>query len=221
MATVTAIEYSGLIWCPTVSTGAFVARRNGKVFITGNSGFPKSLDVSKAIDRAAGAEREVVGIKPNYHSEGKRAGTGANMHGVVDGSFSNPEAAAAITTPATDAALRDALPLLATNPDLAHRRHLLRANKALPVQWHHFLPTRTDPALSHGWIWCYLTGDDIRSAPPWAKPAGWFPTRAIWDFHHSLDATTLLDMADAADDFLNPHLDADPAQDAAADGLLA
>jgi len=47
-----------MIWCPTVSTGAFVARRNGKVFITGNSGFPKSLDVSKAIDKAAGAERE-------------------------------------------------------------------------------------------------------------------------------------------------------------------
>lgn len=61
MATVTAIEYSGLIWCPTVSTGAFVARRNGKVFITGNSGFPKSLDVSKAIDKAAGAVREVIG----------------------------------------------------------------------------------------------------------------------------------------------------------------
>jgi len=57
LATVTAIEYSGLIWCPTVSTGAFVARRNGKVFITGNSGFPKSLDVSKAIDKAMGAER--------------------------------------------------------------------------------------------------------------------------------------------------------------------
>jgi DNA modification methylase len=57
LATVAAIEYSGLIWCPTVSTGAFVARRNGKVFITGNSGFPKSHDVSKAIDKAAGAER--------------------------------------------------------------------------------------------------------------------------------------------------------------------
>lgn len=55
MATVTPIEYSGLIWCPTVSTGAFVARRNGKVFITGNSGFPKSLDVSKAIDKRGGA----------------------------------------------------------------------------------------------------------------------------------------------------------------------
>ena len=29
------------------------------------SGFPKSLDVSKAIDKAAGAEREVVGRNPN------------------------------------------------------------------------------------------------------------------------------------------------------------
>ena len=38
------------------------------------SGFPKSLDISKAIDKAAGAEREVVGIDPyltrrNKHSE--------------------------------------------------------------------------------------------------------------------------------------------------------
>src|SRR5690606_26613999 len=30
------------------------------------SGFPKSLDVSKAIDKAAGAEREVVGSDRNY-----------------------------------------------------------------------------------------------------------------------------------------------------------
>lgn len=30
------------------------------------SGFPKSLDVSKAIDKAAGAEREVVGVSPNW-----------------------------------------------------------------------------------------------------------------------------------------------------------
>lgn len=65
LATVTPVEYTGLIWCPTVSTGAFVARRNGKVFITGNSGFPKSLDVSKAIDKAAGAKRQVTGISPN------------------------------------------------------------------------------------------------------------------------------------------------------------
>jgi len=60
LATVTPIAYSGLIFCPTVSTGAFVARRNGKVFITGNSGFPKSLDISKAVDKQLGAEREKV-----------------------------------------------------------------------------------------------------------------------------------------------------------------
>lgn len=65
------------------------------------SGFPKSQNVSKAIDKAAGAEREVIGKKMNYHSEGKRAGTGMNQHGVKDGSFSNPEQASLITAPAT------------------------------------------------------------------------------------------------------------------------
>src|SRR5690242_3672607 len=29
------------------------------------SGFPKSLDISKAIDKAAGAEREVIGVLPS------------------------------------------------------------------------------------------------------------------------------------------------------------
>lgn len=43
-------HYAGDVWCVGVASGAFIARRNGKVFITGNSGFPKSLDVSKAID---------------------------------------------------------------------------------------------------------------------------------------------------------------------------
>ena len=38
------------------------------------SGFPKSLDVSKAIDKAAGAEREVVGFKEN--SFGRKPGGG-------------------------------------------------------------------------------------------------------------------------------------------------
>jgi len=61
VATVTPIQYTGLMFCPTVSTGAFVARRNGQVFLTGNSGFPKSHSISKAIDKGAGAERPVVG----------------------------------------------------------------------------------------------------------------------------------------------------------------
>lgn len=59
------------------------------------SGFPKSLDVSKAIDAAAGAEREVVGPNPTWR-EAKRAN--AIMDPVRGGS------AEVITAPATDAA---------------------------------------------------------------------------------------------------------------------
>ena len=47
------------------------------------SGFPKSLDVSKAIDAAAGAERPVVGRHPN--PAGNKAGTVAlnmSVHGM-------------------------------------------------------------------------------------------------------------------------------------------
>ena len=80
MATVTAIEYSGVIWCPTVSTGAFVARRNGKVFITGNSGFPKSLDVGKAIDKAAGHARATE-YEPNHKNGTFGKGMGGGKHG--------------------------------------------------------------------------------------------------------------------------------------------
>lgn len=45
------------MWCVSVPSGAIVARRNGKMFVTGNSGFPKSMDVSKAIDKTMGANR--------------------------------------------------------------------------------------------------------------------------------------------------------------------
>jgi site-specific DNA-methyltransferase (adenine-specific) len=70
------------------------------------SGFPKSLDVSKAIDKAAGAEREVVGTKlgqPGYSLTDGYAG-GVAMEGNVDGSLRNGAAECSITAPATDAA---------------------------------------------------------------------------------------------------------------------
>jgi hypothetical protein len=60
------------------------------------SGFPKSLDVSKAIDKAAGAEREVIerhiqsATRPNEHA-------GATAHITMPNSWD-------ITAPATDAA---------------------------------------------------------------------------------------------------------------------
>ncbi len=64
------------------------------------SGFPKSLDVSKAIDKAAGAEREVVGPS-KHHCPGRKAtNTLRSMNtlyrGEDDGKY--------ITAPATEAA---------------------------------------------------------------------------------------------------------------------
>ena len=65
------------------------------------SGFPKSLDVSKAIDKAAGAEREVVGL--NQYAA-KR--TGAGKAGVLDtrGPGLGGIESSQVTAPATDAA---------------------------------------------------------------------------------------------------------------------
>lgn len=53
-ARVSLTHYKGRMWCVSVPSGAIVARRNGKIFVTGNSGFPKSMDVSKAIDKMRG-----------------------------------------------------------------------------------------------------------------------------------------------------------------------
>lgn len=57
------------------------------------SGFPKSLDVSKAMDKAAGAERKVLGKHPNPGSTRARASMGDGWQVAPD-----------ITAPATDAA---------------------------------------------------------------------------------------------------------------------
>ena len=61
------------------------------------SGFPKSLDVSKAIDKAAGAERDVVGI--SHHSANRTQSMGSTPFVGVDG-----EGQRFVTAPATDAA---------------------------------------------------------------------------------------------------------------------
>lgn len=93
-------SYEGLVWCVKVPTGAFVARRNGKVFITGNSGFPKSLDVSKAIDKAKGLDREV--IRERYTA--KRIKPGATV--VREGAYGKQDVSftATDTAPASDEA---------------------------------------------------------------------------------------------------------------------
>jgi DNA modification methylase len=65
------------------------------------SGFPKSLDVSKAIDKAAGAEREVVGIK---HAEKYPNGPGGNTFSVAEGPDGSRIGPQPLTAPATDLA---------------------------------------------------------------------------------------------------------------------
>ncbi len=45
------VRYKGKVWCPTTKNGAFVARRKGKIFITGNSPFTNiTLDLTPAED---------------------------------------------------------------------------------------------------------------------------------------------------------------------------
>jgi len=72
------------------------------VFITGNSGFPKALDVSKAIDKAADAEREVTGKKtlPDGSSHDYNVGYGEGV------GYESKESERLETQPATDAAER-------------------------------------------------------------------------------------------------------------------
>jgi DNA modification methylase len=62
------------------------------------SGFPKSHDVSKGIDRAAGAEREVIGKRQFANGTFARDGAVMGQHGVYGPATGNPM----VTAPATD-----------------------------------------------------------------------------------------------------------------------
>lgn len=62
------------------------------------SGFPKSLDVSKAIDKAAGAEREIVGV---HRRHGGGSANSGSMRGPLGTASDLP-----LTAPATDDAAR-------------------------------------------------------------------------------------------------------------------
>jgi len=62
------------------------------------TGFPKSMNVGKAIDKAAGADRKVVGKNPNHRAE-----SGVSYEGVYAGGNTGSES---ITAPATPDAER-------------------------------------------------------------------------------------------------------------------
>lgn len=98
------VQYDGIAWCITVRTGAFVARRNGKVFVTGNSGFPKSLDVSKAIDATlVHGKSNSVGLKA---TNGSRPGEGRSRASTMNNGIMGEDRASPKVTrdePETDA----------------------------------------------------------------------------------------------------------------------
>lgn len=96
------------------------------------SGFPKSLDVSKAIDKAAGAEREVLGSQPDRWT---------NKGTVLNFATDRPQAQVPIVGPAaTDAAKRWSGWGTALKPASEHwvlaRKPLSEANVAANVLRH-------------------------------------------------------------------------------------
>lgn len=73
----------------------------GLLWIQGQ-GFPKSLDVSKAIDKAAGAQREVTGRSPDSYA--RTASSWQADDGRPHGMVGRGEGERLVTAPATDAA---------------------------------------------------------------------------------------------------------------------
>ena len=56
------VNYNGYVWCIETEKGNFIAKRDGKIFITGNSGFPKSENIGLMIDKKNDIKSKVVGI---------------------------------------------------------------------------------------------------------------------------------------------------------------
>jgi DNA modification methylase len=78
--------------------------RDSIVWLYG-SGFPKSLDVSKAIDKAAGAEREVVGTRSTHRERPITDKWDRSMNRTEPGNpFGDNPLVVDVTAPATDAA---------------------------------------------------------------------------------------------------------------------
>lgn len=98
-------------WTTTALEDAGFEVRDVVVHLFG-TGYPKSLDVSKAIDSAAGATREVVGLRPMRFADSPSGyGSVSAKGGVRDGGIWNPptgdvEAGREVSAPTTPEAAR-------------------------------------------------------------------------------------------------------------------
>lgn len=113
------------------------------------SGFPKSLDVSKAIDKAAGAERDVVGQRYRLGDKRIYPESPAGYEGGFDGDGS-------ITAPATDAARQWQGWGTALKPSL---EPITVARKPL-------VGTVAENVLAHGTGALNIDGCRVEGAPP-------------------------------------------------------
>jgi site-specific DNA-methyltransferase (adenine-specific) len=114
------------------------------------SGFPKSLDVSKAIDKAAGAEREVIGV----------AGKSGSARNSMAGDFAGGEYMS--TAPATDAARQWARWGTALKPAL---EPITVARKPL-------IGTVAENVLAHGTGALNVDGCRVGDNAGWSYPSG-------------------------------------------------
>lgn len=66
------IKYIGKVYCLQTETGAFVVRRNGKPFISGNSGFPKSMNLGLKMDKKQGCpdRGHRIAVANRHHPNG-------------------------------------------------------------------------------------------------------------------------------------------------------
>lgn len=66
------VKYDGkYVWCIETEIGNFIAKREGKIFITGNSGFPKSMNIGLAIDKKNGVDNTTGIIRNDGANNGK------------------------------------------------------------------------------------------------------------------------------------------------------
>ena len=67
--TVKKVDYSGIIWCPNTENGTVIARRNGKVFITGNTPFT-NITLDLVVPNHLKNMPVIIGGKPQSETYG-------------------------------------------------------------------------------------------------------------------------------------------------------
>jgi DNA modification methylase len=163
------------------------------------SGFPKSLDVSKAIDKAAGAERATVKVKPRAETSGTMAGASDSRpwieksrelgyHEIAD---KNPVTAAAAAWQGWGTALKPALepitvarkPLIGTVAEnvLAHGTGAINVDGCRVGDTVETWPKSRSYGGGTEYAFTHTSGGVINSQPTGAAPAGRWPANLIHD----------------------------------------